>query len=224
MQSNTEQDEQPWIWETINRLRNNIKELPELLSLLTAPLETLKLLPPQYARYNTAALPEGSVKVSKHIPLLQRALLEHVIPVWESPLKEKRLYGLVEQYFCPDAFSFAFSAAGELAIHAYSSILSLPLVDYSAHFLVRLSKAYPVDVAWTVIFGGLSHSSGRGELIWEDLVRDIAAIPGKVANALGPKSAIPPDLEYGVYFNHVSRRCEILIKTLSEKRVRGQCI
>ncbi|KAK7693186.1 hypothetical protein QCA50_002752 [Cerrena zonata] len=221
MTSNDGKEEQTKIWETINRLRNTIEELPELLSLLTAPLETFKLLPPQYSHYNTEPLPAGSVKVPKHIPPLQRALLEHIIPTWEAPLKEKRLYGLVEQYFCPDAFAFTSSVAGELAIHAYSTILSLPLVEYSTYFLVRLSKAYPIDVAWTVIFGGSSGASGRWELTWEDLVRDISAIPAKVANALGPKSAIPLELEQGTYFNHVSRRCEILVKNLSAKRTRG---
>ena len=84
-------DDNSLVWETINRLHNAVQELPELLCLLTAPLETLGLLPPQYTRYNTNPLPAGSVRISKHLPPLQRVLLEHVIPVWESSLKEKHL-------------------------------------------------------------------------------------------------------------------------------------
>ena len=214
-------DDNSLVWETINRLHNAVQELPELLCLLTAPLETLGLLPPQYTRYNTNPLPAGSIRISKHLPPLQRVLLEHVIPIWESSLKEKHLYGLVEQYFCPDAFSFGQSAAGELAIYAYSTILSLPLVDYSTYFLVRLSQAYPIDVAWSIIFGASSREVRRAELTWEDFVREIAAVPGKVANALGAQSAIPPELEHGAYFNRISRRCEVLVKNASMKRVRG---
>ncbi|CAL1704061.1 unnamed protein product [Somion occarium] len=221
---NSQENGQAQSRDIIARLQNAIKELPELLALLTAPLDSIGLLPPQFVRYNTTPLPDGAFKVSKHIPALQRALLEHVIPTWEALLTEKRMYGIVEQYFCPDLFSFASPAAGELAIHGYSTILSLPLTEYSVRFLVRLSKAYPIDVLWTVVFGGLSGTSERKEFTWEDCVRNVIAIPGKVANALGGKSAIPPELEYGLYFNHVSRRCETLIQRLSMKRSKGDVI
>lgn len=210
------------IWEIIDDLRNAISELPELLGLLTAPLETLALLPPQYNRYISKRLPKDEIKISKHIPPLQRALLEHVIPVWEAALREKRLYGLVEQYFCPEPSFRSVPGAEELAIHAYSTLLSLPLVEYSVHFLVQLSQAYPVDAVWSSIFLSPSRRFGHGNLTWEDCVRDMSAIPSKVANALGETSNYPSELEPGAYFNNLSCRFEILVEKLSSVRILGK--
>ena len=161
---------------------------------------------------------------AQHIPALQRALLEHIIPVWESALKDDHNFGLIEQFFYPDSFSFASPVAGEVALSAYSVILSLPLTDYSIHFLVRLVKAYPVDVLREAVFSRPSRAAqSRGAISWEDCVRNVAAIPPKVANALGARGAsIPTELEQGTYFSHLSVRCERMIYKMSKKYSRGQ--
>ena len=211
------------IRDTINRLQSPVQDFETLLGLLSAPLQRLGLLSPQYTKFNLSPLDISASNVLKYIPALQRALLEHVIPTWEAVLKEKQTYAIVEQYFCPDSFSFASPAAGEVALHAYAVILSLPLTDYSVHFLVRLSKAYPIDVLRKAVFSGSSRaSSGRGSISWEDCVRNVAAVPAKVANALGVQGMlIPAELEHGGYFNNLSVRCEYMIHQLSQKRSRG---
>lgn len=210
------------IRELIARLENPIPDISTLQTLLAAPLGCIKLLPPQYIARNISPLPSNSLNVSKHIPAFQRALLEYVIPTWEPSLVETNSYNLVEQYFSPDAFSFASPAAAEIAVHAYSTILSLPLTKYSIQFLVRLSKAYPVDVLWSSYFSKLGGSrKNRHSISWEDCVRNIAAVPSKVANSLGPTADIPPKLIHGSYFNNVSLRTEILISSLGTDHSRG---
>ncbi|KAI0078993.1 telomeric DNA binding protein [Panus rudis PR-1116 ss-1] len=203
------------IRETISRLQAPIPDLSTLLALLSGALDTIGLLPPRFLRYNSLPLSKGAVNVSKHVPILQRALLEHVIPTWEQALKEEHAYELVEQYFCPDSFSFSTPYAAEIALHAYSTILSLPLTEYSLQFFVRLSKSYPIDVLWTTIFRGSRSVVENRELTWQDYVRNIASIPVKVANSLDHLPTIPPELEVGNYFSNMSRRCEVLIHNLS---------
>lgn len=212
------------IRETISRLQLPVQNVQTLLALVTAPLHCLGLLSPQYARYNASPSLANQALVLKHISVLQRSLLEHIIPVWESALKEDHNFGLIEQYFCPDSFSFTSPAAGEVALSAYSVILSLPLTDYSIHFLVRLAKAYPIDVLRETVFSGPSRApQSRGAISWEDCVKDVVAIPPKVANALGARGAsVPTELEQRPYFNHLSIRCERMIFKMSEKYSRGQ--
>ncbi|TCD68925.1 telomere binding protein [Steccherinum ochraceum] len=199
------------IRDTIARLQSPIQDVQTLLSLLAAPLRRLRLLSPQFLSYDTSPLDTNLPNVLRYIPVLQRALLEHVIPSWETILKENRTYGLIEQYFFPDSFSFASPAAGEVALQAYSVILSLPLTDYSIAFLARLAKAYPIDVLHKAVFSGTPRIAPvRGSITWEDCVRNVAAVPGKVANALGVRGVpVPAELEHGVYFNHTHSREDV---------------
>ncbi|KAH8107150.1 telomeric DNA binding protein [Cristinia sonorae] len=207
------------IRDTIKRLQSPIADLQSLLALLSAPLNCLGLLSPQYARYNISPLEASATQVLRYIPVLQRALLEHIVPTWEPALVENRLYALVEQYFCPDSFSFASPAAGQIVLHAYSVLLSLPLSDFSIQILVQLSKAYPVDVLRRSVFSGSSRmTTSRGSINWEDCVRNVAAVPVKVANLLGARNApIPAELQYGAYFNNLSIRCERLVHALCQE-------
>ncbi|EED77660.1 predicted protein [Postia placenta Mad-698-R] len=55
----------------------------------------------------------------------------------------------------------------------------------------------------------------KQETSWEDCVRNLAAIPAKVANALGGKADVPVELQQGTYFHGLSIRCERLIDTLA---------
>lgn len=210
--------------EVINRLQSPVPDLPTLCNLLASPLACLGLLPPQLRRYNTSPLPDDAVNVPRHIPPLQRALLEHVIPTWQASLEEHNAILLVEQYFCPDAFSFASPAAGDVTLLAYSTILSGPLSGYCVHLLSRLSKEYPVDRLYRALFSDESTSRKLGhrqEITWEDCVRDLAAVPAKVANALGGRGDIPPLLEHAAYFDNLSLRCESLILFLSKSSSEG---
>ncbi|KAJ7940835.1 telomere length regulation protein-domain-containing protein [Mycena leptocephala] len=192
--------------EVISRLQTAVSDLPTVLSLLCGPLDSIGLLPPQFRRYNVEPLPAGAVNISRHVPALQRAILQHIGPTWESALTEKDAASLLEQYFCPDTFSFAFAAAGDVTVLAYSTILSLPLTDYSIRLLVMLSERYPIDRLHAAVF---SHSAQNAKrtLGWEDL-------PARVANSLQGKR-IPPQLEHGLYFSAACKRCECIIASFS---------
>ncbi|KAF9821702.1 hypothetical protein IEO21_00548 [Rhodonia placenta] len=204
------------IRELIARLQAPVPDTPALLQLLSAPLDYLGLLPPKFRQYNVSPLPIDSLHIYRHIPPLQRALLEQIIPSWEHILAQEGNQALLEQYFCPDAISFTSPSAGQVATLAYSAILSSPLTASSIRILVRLVKSYPIDVLHSVVYSSRNTgTSGKQEIAWEDCVRNLAAIPAKVANAHGGKAEIPVELQQGTYFDGLSIRCERLIDTLA---------
>ncbi|KAL7283187.1 hypothetical protein ACG7TL_002613 [Trametes sanguinea] len=189
------------IQEVISRLQSPIPDLPTLLALLTAPLASIGLLPPRFTGYNTSPISHEALQVPRHAPLLQRALLENVLPTWEAVLIQEHAYELIEQYFCPDAISFASPSARQLALYAYSTILSTAMQDYSLRLLAKLVKGYPIDVLYGILFSQSSDGSlGRHSITWEDCVRDVVAIPAKAANFSGERRDLPAVLEHGPYF------------------------
>ncbi|KAF7304694.1 Telomere-reg-2 domain-containing protein [Mycena kentingensis (nom. inval.)] len=197
----------------IAQLQAQVSDADTLLTLLAAPLACISLLPPQLAHYNKNPLSPNAVDIQRHIPSFQREILQHLAPTWESVLAEKQATALLEQYLCPDLFSFASPEAGEVTLLAYSTILSLPLADYSLKILVRLSERYPVDRLHAAVFGRAIHDAKRVRR-WEDCVRNIAAVPARVSNALQGRN-VPPALEHGTYFNNVCKRTDCAISLLS---------
>jgi telomere length regulation protein len=213
------------IREVIRRLQSPVPDISELLTLLSAPLDSLRLLPPQYRKYNTRPLPAiQGINISRHIPIIQQALLEHIYPSWESSLAELKALPLLEQYFCPDVFSFASPVSANLVLLAYSTILSFALTEISTRLLIRLTNEYPIDRLHPSIFvssDDLAHS--RQTLDWEEYIKNICSIPAKVANAFGPRgNVVPPTLEHGTYFSDLSRRCECLIALLADRNAVGR--
>lgn len=206
--------------EVISQLQTALPDLSTVLGLLCGPLDSIGLLPPQFRPYNTQPLGPGAVNIPRHIPSLQRAIVQHIGPTWESALSEKDAASLLEQYFCPDVFSFASPVAGEVTLLAYSTILSLPLTEYSIRLLVGLSERYPIDRLHSAVFS--REHGAKQTLGWEDCVRNIVAVPAKVANSLRGKD-VPPQLEHGFYFRSVCRRCECAISSLSPSPRGVQC-
>jgi telomere length regulation protein len=208
---------------TINRLQSPVPDLSTLLMLISSLLDCISLLPPQYKPYNTAPLHPEAFNPSRHLPPLQRALLEHIVPTWQPELSRETLMPLIEQWFIPDAFSYASPAAGEVTVHAYNSILSLPFTPYSMDLLARLTKAYPLDRLHTTVFSQLHKDSSPQQTIlaWEDVVKSILSVPARVANALEGKGEPPKELEQGPYFVNLSVRCEALLWKLSQDRTEG---
>jgi telomere length regulation protein len=209
--------------EIVNRLQVPVPDLPTLLSLLASPLASLHLLPPRYRQYNINPLQDGDIHISKHVPLLQRALLQHIIPTWESVLAEENATPLLQQYFCPDPFSFASPAAGEVTLLAYSSILSSPFTGYSIRMLVHLAREYPIDRLHTTLFSQVNFALGKRLIAWEDAVRNVVGVPAKVANALSGKD-IPNELQHAAYFDSLSTRCEVLMCSLSSNPSEGSSL
>jgi telomere length regulation protein len=220
MPTNLEHGALTHIRDIVHRLQLPVPDLVTLLSLLSGPLECLGLLPPQFGQHNTAPLPHGTIDVARHIPPIQRALLEHVVSTWVITLREENAIILLEQYFCPDSFCFTSPAAGEVVLLAYSNILSLPLSEYSISLLARLTKEYPVDRLHPAVFR-TSNATSKTSITWQDCVRNVAAVPAKVANATEGKANISHLLEHATYFTNVSQRCEALIFSLSINHSRG---
>lgn len=227
-------DIQGHIKDIIAQLQHPIDNLQTLLSLLTAPLDALAILPPQFRKYNTHPLPPHSVNIRKHIPHIQRALLEHILPTWDTVLKDHRpdATHLVKQYFCPDPFVNALPVSGGLALKAYETILAGKLSHKAINLLESLAYEYPVDRLWSVVFDQKTpdeqEQTDKGvavkNLMWEDCVRDVVSVPTKVANAMaGHFSDIPSILENGSYLNEVCRRVEMLVEKFSKQPIRGRC-
>jgi telomere length regulation protein len=211
--------------DTITQLQHPIDDLQTLLSLLTTPLDALGILPPQFHKYNIRPLPSNPIIIRKHAPLIQRALLEHVLPTWDTALKDNdpNALHLITQYFCPDPFVSSLPVSGELALKAYETILTSQIGYHAVNLLERLAHQYPVDSLWTIIF-----SQGRDSVVknvlWEDCVKDVVSVPAKVANAMGGHSDIPFKLESGTYINGVCRRVEVLVERFSRRPGQGGCL
>ena len=210
----------PELRETVECLKRPISDLATLLVLLSRPLDGLGLLPPQYSRFkkpfNTKAF-----NVAKHIPPLQHALLSYVAPTWDDLLAREGASALLDQYFCPDGFSSTSPIARDIVILAYSTILSHPLTQYTIQLLERISTQYPLDSLYPAFFDHKNLEPSRQMVEWEDYVRNIAMVPGKVANSMAGKAAVPSPLEHATYFNNICLHCESLIFALSQGDCKG---
>src|ERR1700760_3125913 len=108
----------------IQNLRSPIADISQLLALLAAPLDAIGLLTPQFKKYNATPLPTNSITLSRHLPIIQQAVLEHIYPTWESSLSDIHAIDLLNQYFYPDTSFSSSSNAGHVVLLAYSVILS----------------------------------------------------------------------------------------------------
>jgi telomere length regulation protein len=205
----------------VDGLQKPIPDLPTLLALLSGPLDSLGLLPPQFRHYNREPLPSGSVDVLSHIPSFQRAILDYIAPTWDALLLEEDAGVLLDQYFCPDS-SFASPTARNVVLLAYASILSQPLTNYGIDLLAHMTTEYPVDRLHAAFFSRKDRESpSKGMLGWEDYVRNIVMVPAKVANSIAGKADISPVLEHGTYFNNLCAHCESLIYSLATESSKG---
>ncbi|KAH0830519.1 telomere length regulation protein-domain-containing protein [Lanmaoa asiatica] len=199
--------------DVLSQLQTQITEFQTLLPLLCLPLARVNLLPPQFQRFNTLPSEEVTVVITKVFPPIQRALLDSILPTWETILDEEGCSALILQYFCPGAFSNASSPAGDVALCAYSTILSLPLHQRCVDLLLRLAKEYPIDRLFRAVC--TIRDPARRSVSWDDCLRNIFAAPIKIANAL-KEQGIPTDLGLPDYHNNLSIRTELLIHALSK--------
>jgi telomere length regulation protein len=169
MSTETLNDNSTVIRDVIDRLQRPIPDLSTLLTLLSGPLDSLGLLPPQFRPYNTEPLLSGSVNVFNHIPSLQRTLLNCIAPTWDALLLEEGALIVLDQYFYPDSPSFTSPTVGDVVLLAYASILSQPLTGYGIDLLARISTEYSVDRVHAILF---ARDDGeplpKGMLRWED--------------------------------------------------------
>lgn len=202
-----------------SQLQTRIAKYQTLLPLLCLPLTRVNLLPPQFRRFNSLPSEDVRIDIAKVFPPIQRALLESILPTWETVLEEEGCSALTQQYFCPDAFSNASAPAGEVALCAYSTILSLPLHQRCVDLLLRLAKEYPIDRLFHAVC--TIHDPARRSVSWDDCLRNTFAVPAKIANAFRGQD-IPADLDLPDYYNNLSIRTELLIYLLSRHGFPGQ--
>ena len=205
--------------DVLSQLQTQITEFQSLLPLLCLPLARVNLLPPQFRRFDSLPSKDVTVDVARVFPPIQRALLESILPTWETILEEEGCSALVLQYFCPDAFSNASSPAGEVALCAYSTILSLPLHQQRVDLLMRLTKEYPIDRLFDAV--STIRDPARRSVSWDDCLRNIFAVPTKIANTLKGQGT-PTGLGLPDYYNSLCVRTELLIRALSKHVVSGQ--
>ena len=206
--------------DVLSQLQTQITEIRTLLPLLCLPLARANLLPPQFRRFNSLLSEDVAADsdVTRVFPLIQRTLLQSILPTWESLLEEEGCSTLTLQYFCPDAFSNASASAGDVALYAYSTILSLPLHQRSVDLLLKLTKEYPIDRLFHGVY--TIRDPARRSVAWDDCLRNIFAAPTKIANAFEGQG-IPTDLCLPDYYNNLSVRIELLVHALSKRVVPG---
>lgn len=208
--------------ELVSHLQAPIQDATTLLSYLSAPLGTLGLLPADLRRYNVSPLRVSSADILKHIPSLQRAILQHVLPAWAEELAERKLLRMVDLYICPDTSTSDSLIPGEIALQAYSTLLSLPIDKHSIRLLTHLSNRFNVDVLHDTVYSQQQIDSVKKEAMWEDCIRDLVAVPAKVANgAVAGQLEAPIELGQGPYFDRLSVSFDELIVKLSGQSGKG---
>lgn len=206
----------------ISQLNADVADRSTLLALLAAPLESLQLLAPQYRQLNNSGIVLMQSNVLKNISSIQKIILEKIAPTWLHELQLNTQHLLLDQYFCPDSFAFASPNARRVALDAYSTLLSLPLNEYSIYLLNRLIREYPIDRLYSLIFSGHSgYSSVKAMTVWEDCVQNLVSIPAKVANSLAGKHKLPESLEHGLFFNRLSLRVASLVDSFPPRIPEG---
>ncbi|KAL5519659.1 TEL2 [Sanghuangporus vaninii] len=214
MSPDNKEDASAQIREIIARLQSPISDISELLSLLSGPLDIIGLLPPVFRKFSNTDLSSAvrdAFQIAKHIPLIQNAILESIAPTWEKTLQEQGYDSILYQYFSPDAFSSSFRASGDVALLAYTYVLSLPLTQFSVEVLQRLARQYPIDRLHSVIYSrGSSVPPHKKSLTWEEVVQCVVSLPVKVANK-SDVLEIPLGLEPREYYSSLCTRFEILV-------------
>jgi len=184
----------------LDALQSPIADLETLLTLLARPLESIGPLQDRFQKYASGKLPKGSFNVPKHLPAIQRALLQNILPSWDSILHEGNALEISDQFFCP--IPSVSQNAGRTALEAYTTILSTPFNTFSVRYLSQLTESYPIQTLFDCVFD--SNPPNIAAIRWEDCVRAVISVPAKVANFCGHGYPIPDNLQYGAYTTELS--------------------
>lgn len=185
-------------------LRTSIPDVESLVESLERCLRDLGL------GDNTGSdvdLDQVRMAIQRYLPSIQIQLLSEVYPTFHHALDTHQL-GLLGDFFIPNRSS----SLGQLTISrsiALTSYLTIPPFLNASHtpslpapsrtfaldMLSHLAASYSIDeMYWAVWADGSDGGQGKGkgkeragpqELIWEEVVRGLASIPGKSANAIG---------------------------------------
>lgn len=183
----------------LDTLQSPISDLETLLISLARPLESIGLLQTQFQRYALQKLPKGAFNIPKHLPVIQRALLQSILPSWENTLHEGDALKIADQFFCP--IPSTLQNAVRVALEAYTTILSTPFDTLSVRYLSQLTRSYPIQTLFDYVFD--SNPPNTAAIRWEDCVRAAISVPTKVANFCGRGHPVPENLQYGTYITNL---------------------
>ena len=195
----------------LDALQSPISDLETLLALLARPLESIGLLQTRFQKYALEKLPKGSFNIPKHLPVIQRALLQNILPSWDSTLHEENALEISDQFFCPTPS--VSQNASRTALEAYSTILSTPFNTFSVRYLSQLTRSYPIQTLFDCVFD--LNPPNIAAIRWEDCIRAVISVPTKVANFCGHNHPVPDNLQYGNYTTDLSMHTEDIIWKLS---------
>ena len=202
------------------QLRGTLSSVDELLSLLSPVLGAFSLLDDRAdlsASASSDALPSSATLLKRQLGLIQATLVTHVWLTW-SPALDAALPAIVfRRLFIPPQHS---PFARQIALEAYSTLLVLlstsakgqdkargplshaPTLQLVAQLLADLATEYPLNELAKGVF---RDAKGEEELQrWTLLLRDLAAIPAKVANAAGLFLPLRPDIPHELIWTFVS--------------------
>jgi telomere length regulation protein len=193
--------------ETRDALKSQLPDLEALDRHLQLPLRRLGLCQePQSSSatwFDSSEPAEADMIIRRHLPNLQAALVERVVPTWLLSLKEDPMaLAHLEAYFYPALPTAPSPAqlhnARRVALSAYlvlAPLLGSPACPpQSREFVVaaleRLALTYPIDSIYWAIWGTQSGGAdqGRAELQWEEAIKVLVGLPTKVANAIGSRN------------------------------------
>lgn len=195
----------------LDSLQSPIPDLETLLTLLARPLESIGLLQTPFKKYASEKLPKGSFIIQKHLPVVQRALLQNIFPSWDSALREEDALEIADQFLCPTPSTL--QNATRTALEAYATILSVPFNTFSIQYLSQLIRSYHVQPLFDCVFD--SNPPNIAAIRWEDCVRMVISVPTKVANFCGQEYPVPENLQYDTYIDDLCSHTEGMIWKLS---------
>lgn len=195
----------------LDSLQSPIPDLETLLNLLARPLESIGLLQTRFQKYAPEKLPKGSFSIPKHLPVIQRALLQSILPSWDGALREKNVLEIAEQFLSPTPSPS--QNAIRTALEAYTTILSTPFNAFSIQYLSKLTISYHLQLLFDCVLD--SNSPDVAAIRWEDCVRAVISLPAKVANFCGDQHIVPGNLQYDTYVANLCSHTEGMIWKLS---------
>ncbi|KAF9793253.1 telomere length regulation protein-domain-containing protein [Thelephora terrestris] len=195
----------------LDSLQSPISDLETLLNLLARPLESIGLLQTRFQNHVSEKLPKGSFNIPKHLPVIQRALLQSILPSWDSALRESNVIEIADQFLCPK--SPTSQNAIRTALEAYTTILSIPFNTFSIQYLSRLASSYHIQILFDCLFD--SNPQNIAAIRWEDCVRTVISVPTKVANFCGHEHSVPGNLRYDAYVAELCSHTEAIVWALS---------
>ena len=195
----------------LDSLQSPIPDLETLLDSLARPLASIGLLQTRFQKHVSEKLPKGSFSFQKHLPVIQRALLQNILPSWDSTLREEKVLEIAEQFLCPTPSHS--QAAIRTALEAYTTILSIPFNTFSIRYLSQLTTSYRIPLLFDYVLD--SSPQDVAAVRWEDCVRALVSLPTKVANFCGHEHSVPRNLQYDTYVANLCSHTEEIVWRLS---------